>query len=148
MSNFRPVVQTAAIMYTYIFLWRFKHDTVLVAQDSSDAPSVFLNAEEEKCSIERGEFWSDLTTVTCRLLAEGGAVSCLRVQSCAPFISALTSGLCFSPMLIKGCTVHLETKYKVYKEKKKITDSLLQCCHNGFHFQPNKKKKNRLNVKH
>lgn len=148
MSNFRPVVQTAAIMYIYIFLWQFKHDTVLVVQDSSDASSVLLNAEEEKCAIERGELWSDLTTVTCRLLAEGGAVSCLRVQSCAPFISALTSGLCFSPMLIKGCTVHLETKYKVYKEKKKSQTACCSVVTMVFISSQIRKKKNRLNVKH
>lgn len=120
-----------------------KYKAVLVIQDS-DAPSICINTEEEKCAIDIEKLWSDVANTTCRLLTNGRSVSHHRVQSCAFFIAALTSGQRFPPLLIKGCTVHLETKYKIYKEKY----SQKVCCDVAAMFFISNWTKNRLNVKH
>lgn len=126
-----------------IFLWLFKDKAVLVIQDSSDAPSICINTEEEKCATDM-ELWSNLANTTHRLLADGGPVSRCRVQSCALFIAVLTSGQCFPSLLIKGCTVPLETKYQIDKEKY----SQKVCCNVVAMFFISNCIKNRLKDKH
>lgn len=85
------------------------------------------------------ELQSDLPNITHRILANGGGpVSHHRTQSCALFITALTSEECFPPLLINGCTVHFETKLKTYKEKysQRVYCSVVTIF---FYFQKNKK---------
>lgn len=126
-----------------IILWLFKHETVLVIH--SFWCKYTCKQWRRKMTIDTRELQSDLPSITHRILANGGRpVSHHRIQGCALFITALTSEECFPPLLINGCTVHFETKWKTYKEKI-FTESLLQCCHLFFF---SRRIKNRWNVKH
>lgn len=123
-----------------IALWLFKHETVLVIHSSWC--KYLYKQWREKMAIDTGELQSDLPSITHRILANGGGpVSHHRIQSCAVFITALTSEECFPPLLINGCTVHLGTKCKTYKEKysQKVCCSVVTMLFFFFYFQKNKK---------
>lgn len=125
-----------------IILWLFKHETVLVIH--SFWCMYTYKQWRRKMTTDTRELQSDLPSITHRILANrGGAVSHHRIQSCVLFITALTSEECFPPLLINGCTVHFETKWKTYKEK---YSQIVYCSVVTF-FIISKRIKNRWNVK-